>query len=86
MSVMSMRRGWSSVSTAPHDGTPVILWIAQDEAPPSLPEPVGFWTINPTAGVGYWQIFGDPRTFAPTGKSADGSHFFAVETIVANFR
>ena len=63
MSVMSMRGGWSSVSTAPHDGTPVILWIAQDEAPPSLPEPVGFWTINPEAGVGYWQFFGDPPRF-----------------------
>jgi hypothetical protein len=47
MPVMEMRGGWSSVSTAPHDGTPVILWMAQDEAPPSLPEPVGFWTINP---------------------------------------
>jgi len=86
MSVMSLRGGWSSVSTLPHDGTPVILWMAHDEAPPRLPEPVGFWTINPTVGVGYWLIFGDPHAFAPIGKSADGSRFFAPETILSEFR
>jgi hypothetical protein len=55
--------GWSPVSTAPWDGTPVILWMAEDDDPPVLPLMVGFWTINPYAGVGYWRIFGDPPRF-----------------------
>jgi hypothetical protein len=63
MSVMNMRGGWSPVSAAPRDGTPVILWMAKDEAPPSLPLTVRFWTTNPKAGVGYWRIFGDPPRF-----------------------
>jgi hypothetical protein len=63
MSVMNMRGGWSSVSTAPHDGTPVILWMAGDDVPPVLPLTVGFWTVNPEAGVSHWQIFGDPPSF-----------------------
>jgi len=56
-------RGWFPVSAAPRNGTPVILWLAEDDAPPVLPLTVGFWTINPAAGVGYWRIFGDPPRF-----------------------
>jgi hypothetical protein len=45
MSVMSMRHehegGWSPVSAAPRDGTPVILWLAEDDAPPVLQLTVG---------------------------------------------
>ena len=58
-----MSGGWSPISTVPRDGTPVILWMAEDEAPPSLPLTVGFWTVNPMAGVDYWRIFGDPPHF-----------------------
>jgi hypothetical protein len=54
--------GWYPISTAPRDGTPVILWTAEDDDPPVVPLIVGFWTINP-AGVGYWRIFGDPPRF-----------------------
>jgi hypothetical protein len=36
---------------------PVILWMIEDETPPEIPEPVGYWTLN-KAGVGYWRLFG----------------------------
>ena len=55
--------GWASVATAPRDGTPVILWMIEDETPPEVPLTVGFWTLNPKAGIGYWRIFGDPPRF-----------------------
>jgi hypothetical protein len=55
--------GWSPVSTAPRDGTPVILWMIENDDPPALPLTVGFWTINPAAGVDYWRIFSDPPRF-----------------------
>lgn len=56
----SMSGDWSPISAAPRDGTPVILWMAADETPPVLPLAVGFWTISPEAGMGYWRLFGDP--------------------------
>jgi hypothetical protein len=52
MSVEPLREGWSPISTAPRDGTPVILWMIEDEEPPPVPEPVGFWTIDPQADIG----------------------------------
>jgi hypothetical protein len=55
--------GWCPISAAPRDGTPVILWMAGDAAPPSLPLTVGFWTVNPQVGVGYWRISEDPPRF-----------------------
>jgi hypothetical protein len=58
-----MSGGWSPISAAPRDGTPVILWMAEDDDPPVLPLTVGYWTRNPQAGVGYWRIFGDPPRF-----------------------
>jgi hypothetical protein len=58
-----MSGDWSPISVAPRDGTPVVLWMAEDDTPPVLPLNVGFWTINLKAGVGYWRIFGDPPRF-----------------------
>jgi hypothetical protein len=55
--------GWFPICAAPRDGTPVILWMAQDEAPSSLPLTAGFWTFNPRARMGYWSIFGDHPRF-----------------------
>ena len=55
-----MSGDWSPISAAPRDGTPVILWMAQDEAVPFVPLSVGFWTISAATGAGYWWIFGDP--------------------------
>jgi hypothetical protein len=63
MAETTLSGGWSPISTAPRDGTPVILWMTEDDAPPVLPLTVGYWTINPAAGVGYWRIFGDPPGF-----------------------
>ena len=49
---------WLDVSAAPRDGTPVILWIDDDEAPPAFLVTVGAWEEDPTAGVSYWRVFG----------------------------
>ena len=58
-----MAGGWSPISAAPRDGTPVILWMAEDDVSPVLPLAVGFWTINSKAGVSYWRLFGDHPRF-----------------------
>jgi hypothetical protein len=50
---------WYPVGAAPRDGTPVILWREDDEAPPVLPVTVGVWELNHVTEVGYWRIFGD---------------------------
>jgi hypothetical protein len=63
MSIEPLREGWLPISTAPRDGTPVILWMIEDEIPPTLPLSVVFWTINPQAEIGHWQLFGDPPRF-----------------------
>ena len=57
---LTMSGGWGSVSTAPRDGTPVILWTVEDDVPPVLPLTVGFWTISPEPRLGYWRLFADP--------------------------
>jgi hypothetical protein len=56
---------WASIGTAPRDGTPVILWVIENETPFAAPLTVGFWTLNPKAGIGYWHLFGDPPRFCP---------------------
>ena len=58
-----MRGSWSPMSTAPRDGTPVILWMAENDTAPVFPLIAGFWTISVKAGVGYWRIFGDQPRF-----------------------
>ena len=37
MSRTTMSGGWAPVATAPRDGTPVILWMIEDDAPPGSP-------------------------------------------------
>jgi hypothetical protein len=65
LSVLKTMKGegdWMPVHLAPRDGTPVILWMTEDESPPVLPLTVGFWTSSPQAGVSYWRFFGElPR-------------------------
>ena len=34
---------WLDVSAAPRDGSPILLWIQDDENPPDFPVTVGFW-------------------------------------------
>jgi hypothetical protein len=63
MSIEPFSGAWSPISTAPRDGTPVIFWMIEDETPPEAPLSVGFWTLNPKAGIGYWRLFGDPPRF-----------------------
>ncbi len=63
-----MSGGWSPISAAPRDGTPVILWMAEDEIPPVLPLTVGFWTIDSEAGVSCWRLFGDHSRFCSDGQ------------------
>jgi hypothetical protein len=50
---------WHPVSTAPRDGTPVVLWTDEEEVPPVCPATVGYWVADPMTGLGYWRIFGD---------------------------
>ncbi len=63
MSMESRNGGWFPISDAPRDGAPVILWMTEDETPPEVPLSVGYWTLNPKAGIGYWRLFGDPPRF-----------------------
>ena len=63
-----MSGAWSPISAAPRDGTPVILWMAEDEVPPVLPLTVGFWTISSEAGISYWRLFGDHSRFRSDRK------------------
>ena len=58
-----MRGTWSPISAAPRDGTPVILWMAEDDVPPVLPLTMGFWAINSEAGVSYWRLFSERSRF-----------------------
>ena len=51
--------GWASVATAPRDGTPLVLWMLEDETLPEVPLSVGFWTLNPKAS-----LFGGLRSSA----------------------
>ena len=62
---------WLPVSTAPRDGTPVVLWTNEDEVPPVCPMIAGYWVTNPTTGLGYWRIFGD----------RDGRHCYVDERV-----
>jgi hypothetical protein len=55
--------GWALVGTAPRDGTPVILWMVEDEATLVLPVTVGFWTTSPEGRIGFWRSFADPPRF-----------------------
>jgi hypothetical protein len=77
MSIEPLREGWSPISTAPRDGTPVILWMIGDATPPEIPEPVGFGRCIPrlVSVIGGSSVI--PRAFARTGRSAAGDGFSA---------
>jgi hypothetical protein len=49
---------WYSVRLAPRDGNPVILWIEDEEAPPTYPVTVGVWETDDITGARYWRVFG----------------------------
>jgi|EndMetStandDraft_3_1072993.scaffolds.fasta_scaffold407996_1 hypothetical protein len=48
---------WLDVSAAPRDGTPIILWLEDDEAAPPFVVTVGLWKADPDAGISYWRVF-----------------------------
>jgi hypothetical protein len=43
---------WYPARLAPRDGTPVILWIEDDEAPPTYP------VTDDMTGRSHWRVFG----------------------------
>jgi hypothetical protein len=45
---------WLDVSAAPRDGSPVLLWIQDDEDPPDFPVTVGFWETNTRGSSTYF--------------------------------
>jgi hypothetical protein len=48
---------WLDVSAAPRDGSPILLWIQDGEAPPDFPVTVGFWEADEIFGVSFWRVF-----------------------------
>ena len=63
---------WHPVQSAPHDGTPVILWIKDVTAPPTFPVTVGVWATDELQGMSFWHVF------APK----DGTTFYFDEHIL----
>jgi len=49
---------WYPRRLAPRDGTPVILWIEDEEAPPTYPVTVGVWETDDMTGRSHWRVFG----------------------------
>jgi hypothetical protein len=54
----TMRREWYPVSVALRDGTPIILWLEDPDAPPVYPVTVGVWETDDMTGTSYWRVFG----------------------------
>jgi hypothetical protein len=50
---------WLDVSAAPRNGTPVILWVEDRDAPPHYPVTVGVWETDDITGVNCWRVFAD---------------------------
>jgi hypothetical protein len=48
---------WYPVRLAPRDGTPVILWIEDAEAPPTYPVTVGVWETDDITRRSHWRVF-----------------------------
>ncbi len=55
---------WLPVETAPRDGSPVLLWIEDRDAPPIYPVTVGVWSVDHLDGARFWHVF---------SKAFDGS-------------
>jgi len=59
-----LEAGWQAASTAPRDGTPVILWIEDEHAPPSYPVTVGVWVADEIWKQSHWRVIA--QEFATT--------------------
>ncbi len=53
-----MMQDWYLARLAPHDETPVILWIEDDEAPPTYSVTVEVWETDDITRRSYWRVFG----------------------------
>ena len=51
---------WRPFNLAPRDGSPVVLWLKHNEAPPVYPVTVGFWITRELLEIRRWAMFGDP--------------------------
>jgi hypothetical protein len=51
-------KDWLPVRLAPRDGTPVILWIEDEEAAPIYPVTIGVWETDDITRRKYWRVFG----------------------------
>jgi hypothetical protein len=49
---------WDPRRLAPRDGTPVILWIEHEEAPPTCPVTVGVRDTDNMTGASDGRVFG----------------------------
>ena len=63
MAKTNLGEGWSPIGAAPRDGTPLILWMIENKTSLEVPQPVGYGTLNPATGIGYWRLFGDSPRF-----------------------
>src|SRR5215203_4369455 len=48
---------WYPVRLAPQDGTPVNLWIEDQEAPPTYPVTVGVWETDDITRRSHWRLW-----------------------------
>jgi hypothetical protein len=64
---------WYSKRLAPRDGTPVILWIEDQEAPPVYPVTVGAWEHDDITGRSHWRVSGLATASTPTSISTSSA-------------
>jgi hypothetical protein len=64
---------WYPVRLAPRDGTPVILWIEDQDAPPAYPVTVGVWERDDITGRRHWRVFGLATVHTPTSTSTSSA-------------
>jgi hypothetical protein len=64
---------WYSKRLASRDGTPVILWIEDREAPPAYPVTVGAWEHDDITGQSHWRDFGLATASTPTSTSTSSA-------------
>ena len=85
MSRTTMSGGWALVATAPRDGTPVILWLAEEDTAPEQPRAVGYGpsTLGLASATG--GSLAILRASALTDTFVAGNRFSTVEIITANF-
>ena len=49
--------GLLPIDSAPRNGTPVILLIEDEDAPPAYPITIGVWETDGMTGANCWRVF-----------------------------